>query len=320
VIQALDTNNGKEIFTNDVAKLLPPTAGTPDISPDSGLATPTMCCDAQREYALFATGRLVCLDRSGKLLWSKELGLPENSYGLSSSLALYRDLLIVQFDQTNKSVLAGFDSASGAKRWETVRESEASWASPIVVPRESSAHIVVAGNPNLAAFRPEDGTLVWQYPILGGEVAPSPTWYDDTVYVANQNALAAAVPLDSAEKGTPTVLFEYYDDLPDIASPLAHGSSLYFAATRGVVSCIDSTSGTLQWQVDCGQRINASPLLLGRLLIICTTEGKLIALDTEKAGATAWTKDLGAEIKSSPAWHDGKLFIRTANSVVALWP
>ena len=317
LVIAFDTTTGQHRWTADLVALVAPPAGKPDISPDSGLATPSMCCDAEREYVLFPTGRLACLDRQGKLVWSKELGLPENSYGLASSLALFRDRLIVQYDQTGKSVISAFDAQSGRALWETVRESEAAWSSPLVVPTAAGARIIVAGNPNLAAFKAEDGSLAWQFPILGGEVAPSPAWYGDAVYVANQYALAAAVPLAEAEAGKPMVRWEYYDDLPDIASPLASAQALVFCASRGLVTALAPRAGTLTWHSDCQAGGNANPLQHGPLYLVATTTGSLVALDGG-SGQAAWSLKLGAAIKSTPAWHGGRLFVRTEKSLLAL--
>jgi outer membrane protein assembly factor BamB len=317
----LDAATGAVRWTTDLMALLPPSAGLPEISPDSSLATPSMALDAVREFVLFPTGRLACLDRDGKLVWSKELGLPDNSYGLSSSLAVWRDSLILQYDQTDKSTLVAFDCASGRLRWETVRESEAAWSSPVVVPGAAVGggddRIVVAGNPNLAAFRPADGSLAWQFAILGGEVASSPAWYGRTVFVANQYALAAAVDLDAAETGPPATAWEQFDDLPDISSPLAWDKGLAFCTSRGVVSCLEPASGQVRWRRELKEGVNASPVLLGTRLLVATTAGKLYALDSA-TGQTAWSLPLGGPVKASPAWHAGRLFIRTTGSLLAL--
>jgi outer membrane protein assembly factor BamB len=320
LVQAFDTGDGRLLWTADLARLVGPAAGKPEISPNSGLATPTMCCDAEREYVIFPTGRLAALDRQGKLLWSKELGLPDNSYGLASSLALWRNILIVQFDQTERSVLLAFDARTGAHRWESVRESEASWSSPLLVSQAGTSRIIVAGNPNLAAYKPEDGSLAWEFPILGGEVAPSPAWYGDTVFVANMYALAAAIPLAGAEAGKPAVRWEYYDDLPDISSPLASAYGLYFCTTRGKLSCLDSATGGVLWQYDAKEEINASPLLLGRQVLVATTAGRLLAFPVQAPAKLAWTLDLGMPVQATPAWHDGRLFVRSARELIALGP
>jgi outer membrane protein assembly factor BamB len=317
----LDAASGAVRWTTDLMAQLPPASGQPEISSDSSLATPTMAIDAYREYAIFPTGRLACLDRDGKLLWSKELGLPENAYGISSSLVVWRDSLILQFDQTEKTLLAAYDCASGRLRWETQRESEATWSSPLVVPGAaadgSADRIIVTGNPNLAAYRTTDGSLAWQFPILGGEVASSPAWHGRTVFVANQYALAAAVAMDAAEAGQPATTWEHYDDLPDISSPLAWDKGLVFCTSRGVVSCLDPASGRVLWRRDLKEGVNASPTLMGTRVLVATTAGSLHALDSI-TGRVAWSLPLGSPVKASPAWHGGRLFIRGATSLLAL--
>ena len=38
----------------------------------------------------------------GKQIWAKNIGVPETSYGYSSSLLIYKNILIVQFDSNSK--------------------------------------------------------------------------------------------------------------------------------------------------------------------------------------------------------------------------
>ena len=59
-------------------------------------APSTPATDGARVYAIFATGDVLALDFSGKRLWARNLGTPENSYGHASSLALWHNLLVIQ--------------------------------------------------------------------------------------------------------------------------------------------------------------------------------------------------------------------------------
>ena len=65
----------------------------------TGYAAPTMATDGVRVYAIFASGNLVAADFQGNQQWRKSLGIPKESYGHASSLATYKDLVIVQLDQ-----------------------------------------------------------------------------------------------------------------------------------------------------------------------------------------------------------------------------
>ena len=53
------------------------------------------------QYAIFSNGDIIALDMNGNRVWAKNLGVPGNHYGHSSSLIMHEDLLIVQYDQRN---------------------------------------------------------------------------------------------------------------------------------------------------------------------------------------------------------------------------
>jgi hypothetical protein len=103
-----------------------------------GYAAPTMATDGRYVAAIFANGDMACFDLNGKLAWSKSLGVPENPYGHAASLASYKNLLIVPFDQalvkSKKSKIRAIDFAGGRVVWERSRPVKSSWTSPIVVP------------------------------------------------------------------------------------------------------------------------------------------------------------------------------------------
>ena len=66
---------------------------------DTGYAAPTVATDGTRICAIFPTGDVGCFDFEGKELWSRNLGVPDSTYGYASSLAIYRNLLLIQYDQ-----------------------------------------------------------------------------------------------------------------------------------------------------------------------------------------------------------------------------
>ena len=88
---------------------------------EAGLAVSTVATNGEVVCAVFANGNLVCFDHDGKQKWAKNIGVPESSYGYSSSLLIYENLLLVQFDSNAKISLMGFDLETGELKWETIR-------------------------------------------------------------------------------------------------------------------------------------------------------------------------------------------------------
>ena len=102
-IYCYDANNGKLLWRHNVTGISGSPVKPPKVTSDTGYAASTPATDGHRVFAIFATGDLVCTDFEGKRIWAKNLGVPENPYGYSSSLLTTPDKLIVQYDDERRS-------------------------------------------------------------------------------------------------------------------------------------------------------------------------------------------------------------------------
>jgi outer membrane protein assembly factor BamB len=334
LVIAFDAGAGNVKWNVDVAKAAGGVGKLPEISPDSSQATPTMACNADGVYALFATGRIVSLDFGGVIRWKSELGLPDNPNGIASSLAVYdaaanggledgegADTLIVQFDQTDKPALIALDTETGRRKWSAEREGNPSWSSPILVSTSGGPRLIVTGNPYVEAFDPSTGRSVWRIPLLGGDVVTSPAFFDDTVYVASQFAVAAAIPAGNPS-GDRNTLWEFEDSLPNISSPLATKNGVYFCMTRGKLTSLDPKTGKQRWTADLRMEVNASPILVGNLVIIVSKNGTISAFEETPATASdvkpAWSIKIGEAVFATPAFIGGRMYLRTDRSLLCI--
>ena len=97
-----DANKGRLLWQRDVPST-PDSRKPMDVNGGilSGYAACTMASDGRYVAAIFANGDLGAFDLDGKLAWSQSLGIPENPYGHAASLAIYKNLLLVPFDQAS---------------------------------------------------------------------------------------------------------------------------------------------------------------------------------------------------------------------------
>jgi len=151
-VLCVDTGSGKTLWEKAVERVPGAPTERPEVTDDTGYAASSMTTDGQRVFAIYATGDVVCFSVEGEQLWARYLGTPENHYGHSSSLIMYRDRLIVQYDQGNKPRLMALDAATGKTVWETPRPVEISWASPAIVTIDSSTQIVLNASPVVASY------------------------------------------------------------------------------------------------------------------------------------------------------------------------
>ncbi len=210
-VYCFDTASGKKLWQADVPST--PESNKLELTDSQreapGFAAPTMATNGRYVAAIFANGDLAAYDLAGKLAWSKSLGVPDNSYGHAASLACYKDLLIVPFDQAivkkKKSKIHAFDFASGREVWEQDRPVRSSWTSPIVIRAGNRDQLVTAADPWVIAYNPADGKELWRVKTDAGDVAPSPVAVGDTVVaIVNDNSPFRAIRADGGGDVTNT--------------------------------------------------------------------------------------------------------------------
>lgn len=299
-----DANTGEELWTKTVET----SVELPEVSEDTGFAAPTMATDGQRVFAIFAAGELAAFDFDGNPVWQKNIGLPENPYGMGSSLVSDGVRLFVQYDHEEEQKVMAFDCATGRLAWQMAR-SHISWSSPTLIETGRGVQLILNDEEFVTAYDPATGKQLWQVKCLGGEVAPSPAFNGkDIVFVANEYAQASALRLTG---GTPEILWQYDEYLPEISSPLAGEDRFFITTTAGDIVCLDAMSGEVKWEYECDEGFNASPVLVGKTVYAIDLEGVVHIFD-----ATADTYheiaaiEMGEPVYATPAFANNRIYIR----------
>ncbi len=275
-------------------------------SEDTGFAAPTVTTDGKHVYAIFATGDLVCIDVQGNRVWARNMGVPDNHYGHSSSLLLWKELLFIQFDTNTAGKVLALNALSGEQVWETVRSSKISWASPILANFGNHYELVLASSPEVAAYDPKNGNELWSLECLSGEVGPSPAFYNGIVFAANEYASLLAI-----KPGNPaTSLWETNEYLPEVSSPVASDGLLFIGTSYGVIVCFDINNGEILWEYESDQGFYASPVIVDGKVYFLDMDGKMHIFSLNKTMTLISEPELGEGAVSTPAFANGKIFIR----------
>ncbi len=112
-VQCYDKNTGKLLWSSSASGIPGEPSALPKMDPGSGLAVSSAAVSSKAVCAVFANGNLISLDHNGKKKWATNLGVPNNTYGYSSSLIIYEDILVVQYDSDKKLSIMGFDIETG---------------------------------------------------------------------------------------------------------------------------------------------------------------------------------------------------------------
>lgn len=306
VIYCYDRNTGSLLWQHEASGITGSPVAPPRVQEDTGLAAPTLATDGERVYAIFATGDILATDMNGKRIWAKNLGVPDNHYGHSSSLICWKNKLIVQFDTNTSGRLLALDGATGEPVWTHNRTTKISWASPVLAELNGNLQVITATSPKVYGNDFETGAELWALDCLGGEVGPSVAVYDGLVYAANEYYRLVAI----RPGATPEIVWESDEYLPDCASPVAADGLLFIATSYGMFVCYDAKTGQKQWEHEYGQGFYGSPMIAEGKVYIMDRGGAMHIFKVDRAKTILGDPVIGEKSVVTPAFADGAIYLR----------
>ena len=299
----------------------------PDVHQKSNLANASPASDGERVYAWFATGQLVALDTEGAVVWERHLGRDygpfEVVWGHSSSPLVYRDLLLLQCDHESGAYLLALDRRTGGERWKVERGvGLRSFSTPTVVAGPNGDELIVNASERLDAYDPSTGEWLWhagdpnQFPV------PAATHDGDgTLYTSRGHRAGPYMAIrlgGRGDVGETHVAWQVPTGAPYISSVLYYEGVIYMANGNGIVTAVDAESGQRVWQDRLGGVYSASPLAGDGKIYFFSETGETLVLKAGRRLEVLARNDLGEHVVSSPAVSDGRLFIRTDESLIAV--
>ena len=305
-----DVNTGELKWKLEASGIAGSPSTMPRVNEDTGLAASTVATNGNQVCAIFATGDIICADMEGHKLWAKNLGVPDNHYGFASSLLIYGNIVIVQYDNDTSPKLMALSLANGNTVWSKNRSERATWASPMIAYIDNKPQLIVMGNPNITAYNPANGEQIWQVSCMSGEVGASACASDGIVFGASENAKMVAINASDGQ-----VVWESNEYLPEVSSPAATKDVLFIATSYGVLSTFDTKTGELLAEHDLGVQFYSSPMIVEGKVYLASVEGKIYIFSANKEATLINTIDTGERTFATPAFTDGKMIIRTNESI-----
>jgi outer membrane protein assembly factor BamB len=301
-VYCFDRNTGKIMWTIQVGA----TTKKPRVSEETGLAAPTAVTDGTGVYVIFPTGDVAAIDMTGKKIWELDLGLPKNHYGHASSLMLYKENVLIQYDQTGSPKLLALSAKTGKTVWSADRPVKVSWSSPIVVNTGKRTEIITTAEPYVAAYNPANGKELWKIECISGEVGPSLAYANGIVFSVNDYSKLSAIRLGEQ----PTILWESNDYLSDIPSPAANDKYLFLSTSYGTVVCYDAVTGEKYWEKDLGKSVYSSPMIVENKVYILDVTGVMHIFSADKELKLIGEPKLGEYSACTPAFTNGRIYIK----------
>jgi outer membrane protein assembly factor BamB len=305
-ILAFDFETGALLWRHEVRDIPGSPAQPPKVANDTGFAAPTMATDGTRVFAIFATGDVVALDFEGNRVWGRNLGVPHNPYGHGSSLVIFEDLLLVQFDHEDSGTLFGLEVATGAPRWQTPRSFGPSWSSPLLIETDGKPQVILAAAPTVVSYDPRTGAELWRVDCLKrGEVAPTPVFANGLLYVA-----ADYVGLFAIDINTQAIVWKVEELMPGVCTPIVAGEFLIYGLNDGGIICRNATTGEELWYEETDDGFYASPVLAGNRVYLMDRAGVMHIFAPGPTFESLAQPALGEESVCTPAMIGNSIIYR----------
>jgi len=307
-------NTGELLWQKEVKNI----DGSPDKAPkttaDTGLSAPTLTTDGKAVYALFGTGDLIAMDFEGDRIWARNMGVPDNHYGHSSSLICHDNKLIILYDTNRGGKIWALNCTNGETVWEQVRMNKISWSSPILAKIDGKFQIITTTDPFISAHSLDTGEELWSVECLMGEVGASACYGQGLVFGSNEYARLVAIKPGE----NPEIIWENDEYLPEVASPVESEGLLFIATSYGIFACYNALTGEKFWEHEGMEGYYASPLIADGKVYAIDMAGVTHIFEVSKELNVIAEPKLAEKTTASPAFADGRIYLRGDKSLFCI--
>ena len=281
----------------------------PKVNADTGLAASTVATNGEEVCAIFATGDVICADMEGKRLWAKNIGVPDNHYGYASSLLMYGNTLIIQYQNNSNAQILALNTKNGNTAWSKKSNDKIAWSSPIIATLGGKSALVVMGNPAITAYNLGNGSELWRVECMSGEVGSSPACAGGVVFGASEYAKCVAI-----DGATGETLWEASDYLPECSSLAATKDLVFCATSYGMVCAYDAKTGEVKKEHDLTTPFYSSPVVVDGKVYLFSNSGKVYIFSASTFDLIT-SFETGEKTFATPAFTDGMMIVRTDKSL-----
>ncbi|MCK4991880.1 MAG: PQQ-binding-like beta-propeller repeat protein, partial [Bacteroidales bacterium] len=295
-------------------------------------ATPTPAIEGGFVYIHFGRYGTACLDtETGNRVWERTDLKCTDIQGPGSSLLVYKDKLIVHMEGSDIQYIIALDKKTGGTLWRTERPKELydqlgyigkkAYITPIIVNVEGKDLMISNGSAACIAYDPETGSEVWR--IVQGEdsTIAMPTEGDGMVYFytgeTNDSGkryaeLLAVDPRGTGDIERTHVLWRLKTPTLQLLTPVVVDGLLYTVDTRGIMHCMEASSGETVWSKKMKGKFHSSPVHADGHIYFSSERGTTHVISAGREMDFVAQNSLEGEIWATPAVTGGAIIMRTS--------
>ena len=301
--------------------------------PFNSYASPTPVIEKGRVYVTFGSAGTACIDTDNfRVLWERRDIECNHFRGAGSSPILFRDLLIMHFDGSDRQFVIALNKNTGKTVWLTHRSIDfqdldangkpaaegdlrKAFSTPHVAVLNGRLELISLGAKAAYSYNPLTGQELWRVeergqhssstrPVIGHGMIFYPTGFSTgqlfAVRIGGNGLITdthVAWKLKRGVSNKPSILL--IDDL------------IYMISDAGIASCLEAKTGEIVWQKRIGGEYSASPVYAGGRIWFFSEDGKISAVKTGRAFELLAENRLDDGFLASPAISGRAFFLRT---------
>lgn len=296
-------------------------------------ASPSPAIDGGKVFVHFGSYGTACLDtESGKTIWTRQ-DLPCRHFrGPGSSVALFKDLVLLTFDGIDLQYVVALNKNTGNTVWRTDRTTawrdldeqgepkrggdfRKAYSTPLVFDANGRPEMMSVGSSCAFAYDPLTGEELWKVRLPGYTPAARPVFGGGLVYFTSgrgEPELLAYRPDGSGDVTDSHRAWKFEGkDVPLESSPILVGDLIFMISSGGTASCLEAATGTPVWRERIGGNYVSSPIYADGHLYFCSVQGSSTVLKAGRTFEVVASNELESGFMASPAVTGKALILRT---------
>jgi outer membrane protein assembly factor BamB len=330
---SLDPSNGRIVHDLKLFHVDKPQ----DIHPFNSYGSPTPVVEPGRVYVTFGSPGTAAIDAaSGRVLWARRDIECYHYRGAGSSPVVFRNLLIMHFDGSDRQFVVALDKHSGRTVWQTNRsvnfddlgpdgkpqgdgDFRKAFATPEIVAVNGQPVLVSIGSKAAYGYDPLTGREIWRIRESSSfSSSATPVYGHGLVFYTtgwNNGQLLAIRPDGAGDVTSTHIVWRAPRAAPKKPSVAIAGDLLYMINDSGILTCLDARTGAVVWTGRLNGNYSASPLVWRDRVYFFSEEGKTTVIEAGRTFKVLAESVLDGAFMASAAVAGNALFLRAGGHV-----
>jgi outer membrane protein assembly factor BamB len=329
----VDKNSGKIIHT----KRLHTVAGPQYCHPFNSYASPSPAIEEGRVYVSFGSPYTACLDSgTGEVPWSRTDFVCNHFRGAGSSPFIYKNLLVLHFDGSDRQYVVAMDKQTGKTVWQTDRSVDfedldpatgkpnregdyrKAFSTPVIADAQGKPVLISLGSMAIYGYEPLTGKELWRAEAVGSHSGACRPVVGHGLVFSPMGAGLELWAVRPDGRGVVTdshVAWRYKRGVSRRPSVLLVDDLLFMVSDDGVATCVEAKTGNEVWKERLGGNYSASPIYAGGKVYFFDQDGKSTVIEAAREYKAIAENRLEDGFMASPAVSGRALYLRTKSAL-----